>query len=80
MQLPVELALRPNLKVGSYPGSAKSSVSRIPSPKMQWSIVGKNHHQVIVAVWPSIPARSGAKEVNPFRVIHSHQPADHLLQ
>src|ERR1035438_532409 len=47
---------------------------------MLWGFIGENDHQVIIAVRPSVPACSGAKEVNPFRVIHSHQPADDLSQ
>ena len=80
MQLLIEIALRLNLHVRSHPGSTKSSVSRIPPPEMLWGFSGENDHKVIIAVWASIPACSGAKEVNPFRVIHSHQPADDLSQ
>jgi hypothetical protein len=72
MQLPIEVALRPNLHIRSHPGSTKSSISRVPPPETLWGFIGDNDHEVIIAVWASIPAGRGAKEVNPFRVIHSH--------
>ena len=69
--LPIEVALRPNLHIRSHPGSTKSSISRVPPPETLWGFIGDNDHEVIIAVWASIPACSGTKEVNPFRVIHS---------
>jgi hypothetical protein len=78
MQLPIEIALRPNLHVRSHPGSTKSSVSRIPPPEMLWGFIGNNDHQVIVAVWASIPACRRTEQVNPKRVIDLGQPPDNL--
>ena len=80
MQLPFEIAPRPNLHVRGHSGSAQSPVSRIAPPEMLWGFIGENDHQIVIAVWAGIPARSGAKEVNPFRVIRPHQPADDLPQ
>ena len=78
MQLPIEIALRPNLHVRSYPGSTKSSVPRIPPPEMLWGFIGDNDHQVIIAVRPSVPACRRTKQVNPERVIDLGQPPDNL--
>ena len=78
MQLPIEIALRPNLHVRSHPGSTKSSVSRIPPPEMLWGFIGNNDHQVIVAVWASIPACRRTEQVNPKSVIDLGQPPDNL--
>src|ERR1019366_8093765 len=80
MQLPIEIALRPYLHVRGYPGSPKSSVSRIPSPEMLWGFIGENDHQVIIAVRPSVPACCRTEQVNPERVIDLGQPPDNLAQ
>jgi hypothetical protein len=78
MQLPIEVALRPNLHIRSHPGSTKSSISRVPPPETLWGFIGDNDHEVIIAVWASIPARRRTEQVNPERVIDPAQPLDNL--
>jgi hypothetical protein len=78
MQLSIESALRPNLHVRSYSGSTKSSVSEVPPPEMLRCFIGENDHQVIIAVWASIPACGRTEQVNPDRVIDLGQPPDNL--
>jgi len=78
MQLSIESALRPNLHVRSHPGSTKRSVSRVPPPEVLWGLIGENDHQVIIAVWASIPACGRTEQVNPDRVIDLGQPPDNL--
>ena len=78
MRLPIEIALQPNLHVRSYPGSTESAVSRIPPPELLRGFIGENDHQVVIAVWPSIPACHRTKQVNPERVVHLGQPPDNL--
>ena len=70
MQLPIEIAQRPNLQIRSHAGSTKSAVPWNAAAEMQWGFIGENDHQVIIAVRAGIPARGGAKEVNPFGAIH----------
>src|ERR1022692_1171105 len=76
MQLPIEVALRPNLHIRSHPGSPKSPISRVPPPETLWGFIGDNDHEVIIAVWASISTCHGAKEINPFRAVYLHQTAD----
>jgi hypothetical protein len=78
MQLPVEIALWPNLHVRSHPGSTKSSVSRIPPAEMLWGFIGENDHKVVIAVRAGIPACRRTEQVNPERVIDLGQPPDDL--
>ena len=78
MQLPIEIALRPNLHVRSHPGSTKSSVSRIPPPEMLWGFIGENDHQVVIAIRTRIAARRRAEQVDAQRMIHLCQPTDNL--
>jgi len=40
--------------------------------------IGENDHQVIIAVWASIPACGRTEQVNPDRVIDLGQPPDNL--
>jgi len=78
MQLRIEIALRPNLHVGSNTGSTKSAVSKVPPPEMQGGFVGDKDHQVVVAVRAGIAAGGGAKQVDPQWMIDLDQPADNL--
>ena len=57
-----------SLQVGGRDRPLRSN----PGAEMQRGFIGENDHQVIVTVRAGIPARSGAKEVNPFGAIHIH--------
>ena len=69
MQLPIEIALRPDLHVRSHPGPTQSSVSKIPPPEMLWGFIGENDHDVVIAIRTRIPARRRTEQVNPEGVI-----------
>src|ERR1035437_8295519 len=58
-----------------------SQVTNSPAPRSAslqvcWGIVGHDHHDVIVAVRPSIPACRRTEQVNPEWVIDFGQPPD----
>lgn len=78
MQLRIEIGLRPNLDVGSNPGSTKSTVSRISSAEVLGGFVGENDHQVVVAVGAGIAAGGGAKQVDAEWMVNLRQAADNL--
>jgi hypothetical protein len=45
---------------------------------MLWGFIGENDHQVIIAVWASIPPCRRTEQVDPDRVIDLGQPPDNL--